>query len=107
MRLVLSWLREFVDLDASAEDVASRIGLRGFEVAAVEPVSADNAVIDLPAPDSPIMPRICPASALSEMPLRIGVPSTLSLRSVSARRLIRASASAADRKCRAARHPSG
>ncbi|HMD35888.1 MAG TPA: phenylalanine--tRNA ligase subunit beta [Vicinamibacterales bacterium] len=46
MRLVLSWLREFVDLDASAEDVASRIGLRGFEVAAVEILDGGDGVID-------------------------------------------------------------
>ncbi|HEV3138868.1 MAG TPA: phenylalanine--tRNA ligase subunit beta [Vicinamibacterales bacterium] len=45
MRLVLSWLRDFVDLDASAEDIASTIGLRGFEVAAIEEVGGD-AVID-------------------------------------------------------------
>src|SRR5690242_1886946 len=36
MRLVLSWLRDFVDVHASAEQIAERIGLRGFEVASVE-----------------------------------------------------------------------
>src|SRR5436305_1875258 len=36
MRLVLSWLRDFVDVDASAEDIAATIGLRGFEVASIE-----------------------------------------------------------------------
>ena len=35
MRLVLSWLRDFVDVHASAEQIAERIGLRGFEVASV------------------------------------------------------------------------
>src|SRR5690349_10048003 len=36
MRLVLSWLRDFVDINASAEEIAEKIGLRGFEVASVE-----------------------------------------------------------------------
>jgi phenylalanyl-tRNA synthetase beta chain len=36
MRLVLSWLRDFVDITASAEEIAAKIGLRGFEVASVE-----------------------------------------------------------------------
>src|SRR6478672_6365404 len=36
MRLVLSWLRDFVDITASAEEIAEKIGLRGFEVASVE-----------------------------------------------------------------------
>jgi phenylalanyl-tRNA synthetase beta chain len=36
MRLVLSWLRDFVDINASAEEIADKIGLRGFEVASVE-----------------------------------------------------------------------
>ena len=37
MRLVLSWLRDFVDISASADEIAATIGLRGFEVASVEP----------------------------------------------------------------------
>src|SRR5205809_1884603 len=45
MRLVLSWLKEFVDVKASAEEIAEKIGLRGFEVAAIEPIDGD-AVID-------------------------------------------------------------
>jgi phenylalanyl-tRNA synthetase beta chain len=36
MRLVLSWLRDFVDIKASADEIAGKIGLRGFEVASVE-----------------------------------------------------------------------
>jgi phenylalanyl-tRNA synthetase beta chain len=46
MRLVLSWLREFVDVKASAEEVAQTLALRGFEVASIEPLDADDAVID-------------------------------------------------------------
>jgi phenylalanyl-tRNA synthetase beta chain len=37
MRLLVSWLRDFVDVDASAEEIAEKVGLRGFEVASVEP----------------------------------------------------------------------
>ncbi|MCU1386354.1 MAG: pheT, partial [Acidobacteria bacterium] len=47
MRLVLSWLREFVDVQASAEDVAQMLALRGFEVASIEALDAGDAVIDL------------------------------------------------------------
>jgi len=36
MRLVISWLRDFVDVKATAEQIAEKIGLRGFEVASVE-----------------------------------------------------------------------
>src|SRR5437773_1776923 len=46
MRLVLSWLREFVDVSASAEAIAETIGLRGFEVAAIEDLGGGDAVID-------------------------------------------------------------
>jgi phenylalanyl-tRNA synthetase beta chain len=46
MRLVLSWLREFVDVSAPAEEIAEKIGLRGFEVAAIEKLAGGDAVID-------------------------------------------------------------
>ena len=45
LRLV-SWLRDFVDVTASAEEIAETLGLRGFEVAAIEPLDDDDAVID-------------------------------------------------------------
>src|SRR4051794_4764049 len=38
MRLLVSWLRDFVDIDAPAEEIADRVGLRGFEVASIESV---------------------------------------------------------------------
>ena len=37
MRLLVSWLRDFVDVTASAEEIAEALALRGFEVASVEP----------------------------------------------------------------------
>src|SRR5689334_22845054 len=46
MRLVLSWLREFVDVTASADDVAATLGVRGFEVAGLERIADGDAVID-------------------------------------------------------------
>ena len=46
MRLVLSWLKEFVDVKATAEEVAATLALRGFEVAAIEPLDGGDAVID-------------------------------------------------------------
>src|SRR4051812_36482419 len=46
MRLVLSWLKEFVDVQASAAEVAQTLALRGFEVASIEPLDGDDAVID-------------------------------------------------------------
>src|SRR5260221_8047474 len=46
MRLLVSWLRDFVDLDAPAEEIAERVGLRGFEVASVEAFDDHDAVID-------------------------------------------------------------
>jgi phenylalanyl-tRNA synthetase beta chain len=46
MRLVISWLREFVDVKASAEEIAETLGLRGFEVASIERLDGGDAVID-------------------------------------------------------------
>jgi phenylalanyl-tRNA synthetase beta chain len=46
MRLVVSWLREFVDVTASAEQIAEKISLRGFEVASIETLAGGDAVID-------------------------------------------------------------
>src|SRR5438105_7323257 len=46
MRLVLSWLKEFVDIDAPADEIAETLGLRGFEVASIEVLGGGDAVID-------------------------------------------------------------
>jgi phenylalanyl-tRNA synthetase beta chain len=46
MKLVLSWLREFVDVTASADEIGATLALRGFEVASIEPLDAGDAVID-------------------------------------------------------------
>src|SRR5262249_20167704 len=47
MRLVVSWLRDFVDVTVSPGEIAEKLGLRGFEVAAIEPLGGGDAVIDL------------------------------------------------------------
>src|SRR5438552_6868479 len=47
MRLVLSWLREFVDVPEPAEAVAQKLALCGFEVASVEGLAGADAVIDV------------------------------------------------------------
>jgi phenylalanyl-tRNA synthetase beta chain len=46
MRLLVSWLRDFVDIDAAAEEIAEKVGLRGFEVASIESADDGDAVID-------------------------------------------------------------
>jgi phenylalanyl-tRNA synthetase beta chain len=46
MRLLMSWVRDFVDVTATPEEIADRLGLRGFEVASVEPLGDNDGVID-------------------------------------------------------------
>jgi len=46
MRLLVSWVREFVDVTASPEEIADTLGLRGFEVASLDPLGGGDGVID-------------------------------------------------------------
>ena len=46
MKLLLSWVRDFVDVKASAEDIAETLALRGFEVASLETLGSGDGVID-------------------------------------------------------------
>src|SRR5947207_15987684 len=46
MRLVLSWLREFVDVREPASEIADTLDMRGFEVASVDALAGGDAVID-------------------------------------------------------------
>src|SRR5262249_50220754 len=46
MRLLLSWVRDFVDVRVPAADIAETLALRGFEVAAIEGLEGGDAVID-------------------------------------------------------------
>src|SRR5262245_30872308 len=49
MRLLISWVRDFVDVKASPEEIADRLALRGFEVASIEPAGepgSNDGIID-------------------------------------------------------------
>jgi len=46
MRLLVSWVREFVDVTSAPAEIAEKLGLRGFEVASIEPLGENDAVID-------------------------------------------------------------
>lgn len=46
MKLLVSWVRDFVDITAPAEEIAETLALRGFEVAAIERLGDGDAVID-------------------------------------------------------------
>jgi len=46
MRLLVSWVRDFVDVQATPEELAETLALRGFEVASIEPLAGSDAVID-------------------------------------------------------------
>ena len=45
MKILLSWLREFVDVPGTAEEIAATMSVRGFAVEGIESL-ADDAVID-------------------------------------------------------------
>jgi phenylalanyl-tRNA synthetase beta chain len=45
MKILLSWLREYVDVPGTAEQIAATMSVRGFAVEGIEPVQ-DDAVID-------------------------------------------------------------
>jgi len=53
LRILVSWLREFVTIDASVELLAEALTMRGFEVASIEPLpplvnaTGEDAVLDL------------------------------------------------------------
>ena len=48
MKILVSWLKEYVEVPVSIEQLAKDLTMRGFEVAAIDPVEgrADDAVID-------------------------------------------------------------
>ncbi len=46
MKLLLSWVRDFVDVTAPADDVAEKLALCGFEVASIDRLDKGDAVID-------------------------------------------------------------
>src|SRR3990172_4723835 len=46
MRLLVSWVRDFVDVAASPEEIAGALGVRGFEVASIEACGTNDGIID-------------------------------------------------------------
>ncbi len=46
MKLLVSWLRDCVDARVPASELASLLSMRGFEVASIDPVGQEDAVID-------------------------------------------------------------
>ncbi|MGE0393517.1 MAG: phenylalanine--tRNA ligase subunit beta, partial [Vicinamibacterales bacterium] len=46
MKVLLSWLREFVDVPGTAEAIGREMSLHGFAVEGIDPVGEDDAVID-------------------------------------------------------------
>lgn len=53
MRILISWLKDFVAFEASVQELADALTMRGFEVSAIEPpphptkLSDDDAILDL------------------------------------------------------------
>jgi len=45
MKILLSWLREFVDVPGTAQDIAATMSVRGFAVEGIDTLG-DDAVID-------------------------------------------------------------
>ena len=47
MKVLLSWLREFVDVPGTADEIAATMSVRGLAVESVDPVGTDgDAVLD-------------------------------------------------------------
>ena len=46
MRILVSWLRDFVDVPGTPEEIARTMSVRGFAVEGIESVGADDAVLD-------------------------------------------------------------
>jgi phenylalanyl-tRNA synthetase beta chain len=46
MKVLVSWLREFVDVPGSPEELARAMSVRGFAVEGIEKIGQDDAVLD-------------------------------------------------------------
>ena len=46
MKVLVSWLREFVDVPGTPESIAATMSVRGFAVEGIEPAGNDDAVLD-------------------------------------------------------------
>src|SRR5882672_8347396 len=46
VKILVSWLRDFVDITASPDDIARTMSVRGFAVESIEPVRIDSSEAD-------------------------------------------------------------
>src|SRR5581483_5244127 len=46
VKVLFSWLKDFVDVPGTPEDVARTMSVRGFAVEGIEPIAAGDAVLD-------------------------------------------------------------
>ena len=46
MKVLLSWLKEFVDVEASGEEIGARLSLRGFALEGIERLPDGDQVLD-------------------------------------------------------------
>jgi len=53
MRLPINWLKEFVDIPVTPEELADRLTLVGFEVEALEKEDPDLSLIHISEPTRP------------------------------------------------------
>jgi phenylalanyl-tRNA synthetase beta chain len=64
LRLLVSWLRDFVDVPVPPDDLAQVLSMRGFEVASVEPAPAGPIRPDPTSPTSPGLPADLPDAVI-------------------------------------------
>ena len=46
MKILVSWLREYVEVPGSPDDLARTMSVRGFSVEGIEPIGDDDAILD-------------------------------------------------------------
>ena len=84
MKVLLSWLREFVDVPGTAEAIGAKMSLRGLALEGIEPhgaASDDDAMLDFDVtanrPDCLSIRGIAREIATAyELPLRVGCEQT-------------------------------
>jgi phenylalanyl-tRNA synthetase beta chain len=101
MRLLVSWLHDFVDVTASGVEIAHGLGLRGFEVAAIEPFGDGDTVIDFEVtanrPDClSVLGLAREVATLYDRPIRLPSVETGALASIDAGKSARLAVTIAD-----------
>jgi len=71
MRLLVSWVRDFVDVTASPEEIAEKLSMRGFEVASIEQMPEQMpeplAEVFQPAKLKPVLTKVFALSAVDAL----------------------------------------